>query len=73
VAGPGLNEIVRHQQTGMIVNVGARNEFARWTKFMVENARLARLLGSQGRQHVVSEFCAKKIWSDYETLYRSSP
>jgi glycosyltransferase involved in cell wall biosynthesis len=73
VAGPGLNEIVRHQQTGMIVNVGARNEFASWTKFMVEHARLARQLGSQGRQHVLSEFGAKKIWSEYETLYCGTP
>jgi len=70
VAGPGLTELVRHQQTGMIVNVGARNEFARWTKFMIENQPLARQLGIQGQQHVLTRYGAGKNWTDYERIYR---
>lgn len=49
VFGPGTEELIEHQSTAFAVNFGARDEFARWTKFLIENPEEAQQLAHQGR------------------------
>ena len=49
VYGPGTSEIIKHQETGFAVNFGARDEFARWTKYLIELPEQAAKLSSQGQ------------------------
>jgi glycosyltransferase involved in cell wall biosynthesis len=52
VAGQGTDEWIRHQQTGFSVNFGARDEFARWTKFLMEQVAAADQVATQARQWI---------------------
>ena len=65
VYGEGTEETILHQQTGMAVNYGARDEFARWTKFLIEKPDAARRLADQGKAHVLEKFPLEKMVSEY--------
>jgi glycosyltransferase involved in cell wall biosynthesis len=52
VVAPGTEELVFHQQTGFGVSFGARDEFARWTKFIIEQESRANQIIDQARQSV---------------------
>ncbi len=67
VYGPGTEEIILHQQTGFAVNYGARDEFARWTKFLIEKPDAARQLAEQGRSHVLKKFPAAEMVAEYQS------
>ena len=69
VHGPGTEPVVRHQETGMAVNFGARDEFARWTKFFIEQTDATEQLARQGKNHVVSEFDKSKMIDGYIRIY----
>jgi len=69
VYGEGTEEIIRHQETGFAVNFGARDEFARWTKFLIEKPNEAKILARQGRELVERMFPAKSMVNGYLTLY----
>lgn len=56
VLGEGTSELILHQQTGLGVNFGARDEFARWTKYLFEQTESANQISEQGRQYVRSKF-----------------
>lgn len=68
VYGDGTEEVILHQQTGMAVNYGARDEFARWTKFLIEKPDAARQLADQGKAHVLKEFPLEQMVSAYRAL-----
>ena len=68
VYGEGTEETILHQQTGMAVNYGARDEFARWTKFFIEKPDAARQLADQGKAHVLEKFPLEKMVSAYRAL-----
>ncbi len=67
VYGDGTKEIILHQQTGMAVNYGARDEFARWTKFLIEKPDAARQLAEQGKAHVLENFPLEPMVSAYRS------
>jgi len=69
VLGPGTEPIVRHQETGMAVNFGARDEFARWTKYFIEQTDSTGKLALQGKNHVISEFDKSKTCDSYLRIY----
>lgn len=69
VHGPGTEPVVRHQETGMAVNFGARDEFARWTKYFIEQTDSTQQLARQGRDHVVLEFDKSKMIEGYMQVY----
>ena len=69
VLGPGSEPIIRHQETGFAVNFGARDEFARWTKYLIEQTDSAKQLAVQGREHVVDEFEKSKMIQGYVRIY----
>jgi glycosyltransferase involved in cell wall biosynthesis len=56
VYGPETSPLIKHQETGFAVNFGARDEFARWTKFLIEKPAAARQLAQQGRHHAQTAF-----------------
>ncbi len=69
VFGEGTQEIILHQQTAMAVNYGARDEFARWTKFLIEKPDAARQLAEQGKAHVLEKFLLEQMVSAYRALF----
>lgn len=68
VFGPGTDELIRHQVTGFAINTGARDEFARWTKYLIEQAEPGQRLAHQGQQHVQSNFSGSLV-EDYLRIY----
>lgn len=56
VLGQGTSDFVLHQQTGFGVNFGARDEFARWTKYLFEQSNSANQISEQGRQYAQQKF-----------------
>lgn len=72
VFGPGTEPIVKHQETGMAVNFGARDEFARWTKYFIEQTESTQQLGLQGSNHVVSKFEKSNMIDGYMKIYDQS-
>ena len=72
VYGPGTEKIVRHQETAFAVNFGARDEFARWTKFMIEKPDEARKLARQGQSFVRQHFELEAMVESYLEVYDST-
>jgi len=69
VYGPGTKEIIRHQETGFAVNFGARDEFARWTKFLIEKPEQAARLARQGQEFVNAQFTKSTMVDGYLAIY----
>lgn len=69
VYGPGTEEVIRHQQTGFGVNFGARDEFARWTKFLIERTEPAQQLAWQGQDFVHENFSQSRMIEGYRAIY----
>ena len=73
VFGPGTSELVRHQETGFVVNLGARDEYARWTKYLIEMPEAAAKLAAQGKEYVVRKFDDRKLLQPYRSAYELTP
>lgn len=69
VLGPGTENLILHQQSAMAVNFGARDEFARWTKYVIEQKQSAEQLAVQGQQFV-ERFDAQTMVEKYLNCYR---
>jgi glycosyltransferase involved in cell wall biosynthesis len=46
---PGC-ELLRHQQTAMLTELGSRDQFARWTKYLLEHPAAAEQMAAQARR-----------------------
>ena len=68
VYGPETSSVVIHQETGFAVNFGARDEFARWMKFLIEKPDSAQQLARQGQQHVRDLFDSATLVSAIDNL-----
>ena len=68
VYGAETSPLVLHQETGFAVNVGARDEFARWMKFLIEKPDSARQLAHQGQSHVKDLFDSAMMISAIKDL-----
>ena len=71
VLGNGTSDAVRHQETGFAVNFGARDEFARWTKYLIEQPESANQLCRQGKSYVADNFSVDQAVDAYANLYAS--
>lgn len=71
VLGNGTSDLVRHQETGFAVNFGARDEFARWTKYLIEQPESANQLSHQGKSYATDNFSADAAVEAYADLYGS--
>lgn len=69
VHGDGTREIIRQQETGFAANLGARDEFARWTKFLIEKPGPALKLARQGQQFVQEQFKVSSMVDRYLAIY----
>lgn len=69
VLGDQTSDLIIHQQTAMAVNYGARDEFARWTKFLIEKPDQAQQLAMQGANHVAEKFGLLRNASHWRKLY----
>lgn len=69
VLGPGTEGVIKHQETGFAVNFGARDEFARWTKYLIEQTEPGSRLALQGQQHVLNNFAFESMLQGYLELY----
>ena len=69
VLGPGTEAVVQHQATGFATNFGARDEFARWTKYLIEQTEPGNRLARQGQDHVVKNFPFDSMLQGYLELY----
>ena len=70
VLGRGTEKIIEHQSSALAVNYGARDEFARWTKYLVEQQSSSRLLAEQGKAHVDEKFPVGKMFNSYNDIYQ---
>ena len=69
VFGPATDPIIEHQTTGFATNYGARDEFARWTKYLIEQTEPGSRLARQGQNHVVKNFPFDSMLQGYLELY----
>ena len=67
---PGNRELIVPEETGYLVPVGARAEFARYANNLLDDAELAQRMGEAGRTKVLAEFPVGKMVAAYATLYR---
>ena len=69
VYGPGTSELIEHQATGFATNFGARDEFARWTKYLLEQEESANQLAVQGQASIKTEPSIEDIARRYIDTY----
>jgi glycosyltransferase involved in cell wall biosynthesis len=65
----GNRDLVVPGETGYLVPVGDRGEFARWTKVLLEDAALARRFGEAGRERMLKEFSIERMVQRHAELY----
>ena len=63
------SDLVLPLQSALATNFGARDEFARWTKYLIEQHESAQQLKSQARRHVEKLFTNSQMVQDYLELY----
>jgi glycosyltransferase involved in cell wall biosynthesis len=66
---PGNRDLVVPDQTGYLIPVGDRFEFARRTHWLFEDETLRQKLGQAGRQRVASEFTVAQMVQRHQALY----
>ena len=69
VLGEETEEVVLPLQTALATNFGSRDEFARWTKFLIEQADARQQIAKQAKQFVEKKFPISTAVSAYQDLY----
>jgi glycosyltransferase involved in cell wall biosynthesis len=72
-AGGGLPELVRNEETGLLVPVGDAGALAGALNRLIEGRLLAERLGAAARDLVARDFSVGRMVGSYEELYRSIP
>ncbi len=67
---PGTRDLVIPGETGYLVPVGNRAEFARHTNKLLDDRELCQRLGAAARQRVLSEFTVERMIERHAELYR---
>jgi glycosyltransferase involved in cell wall biosynthesis len=70
--GAGTSELITPQETGFATNFGARDEFARWTKFLLEKTDSAKQLAEQGRASLEGRYPVAEMANAYRDVYNRS-
>lgn len=71
VYGPGTSASIEHQETGFATNFGARDEFARWTKYLLEQSESGKQLAEQGRASMEGKFPVGEMADGYRVVYQN--
>lgn len=66
---PGNRDLVVHEKTGYLVDVGDRGTFAQRAELLLESPELARQLGAAGRERTLSEFSVERMVDRHAALY----
>jgi glycosyltransferase involved in cell wall biosynthesis len=67
---PGTRDLVVPGETGYLVAVGQRAEFARWASKLLDDPELAKRLGAAGRARVAKNFSVEAMVDRFAALYR---
>ena len=67
---PGNRDLVVHEQTGYLVDIGDRAAFAKLTDLVLNDADLSRRLGQAGQQRMLTEFSIERMVERHAALYR---
>lgn len=67
---PGVDQLVVHEQTGMLAPLGDWQQFAQQCMTLVEKQELYQRLAFAGRQLVDQRFSAKRMTDEYVQLFR---
>lgn len=67
---PGTRDLVVHEQTGYLVPVGGRADFARHINDLLNQPDVARQLGDAGRDRMLQHFTVDTMVQHYAGLYR---
>jgi glycosyltransferase involved in cell wall biosynthesis len=68
---PGNRDLVVHEKTGYLVQVGDRAAFASRTRQLLDNSELARQYGEAGRRRMLEEFSVEKMVQRHAELYEA--
>lgn len=68
---PGNVDLVLHDQTGRLVPLGDRADFARQTHDFLENPEVARRLAEAARLRIESEFTVQSMADKHAELYKN--
>lgn len=68
---PGNRDLVVHGETGFLVPLGDRAEFARRTNQLLKDGQLAQRLGRAGQQRMRSQFSIEQMVRRHAELYQS--
>ncbi|QDU31592.1 Putative glycosyltransferase EpsD [Anatilimnocola aggregata] len=66
---PGNRDLVVHEETGFLVDVGDRGTFAQRAQQLLEDRDLAHKLGAAGRQRVLDQFSVEQMVGRHAALY----
>jgi N-acetyl-alpha-D-glucosaminyl L-malate synthase BshA len=69
-ASGGITEVVQHNLTGYLCEVGDIETMARYAIGLLANPQQARQMGQQGRKRAVDMFSKDQRVKEYETLYQ---
>ncbi len=69
VKAPETEQAILSLTTALGTNYGARDEFARWTKYLLEQPDSAKQIASQGQTHVEQQFPIAAMNEAYRSLY----
>lgn len=67
--GDSTRDLVLPQQTAWVARPGARYEYARWSKFFLEEQERASQLSTQAREYVAIKFPLERLEQEVSEIY----
>jgi glycosyltransferase involved in cell wall biosynthesis len=67
---PGNRDLVVPDETGYLVPVGERAEFARRTTWLFDEEPLRQKMGAAGRERILTHFTVEQMIARHADLYR---
>ena len=68
--GGGTNEIVLDRETGFLVKPESVEELTSKIEYLLENEKVAIIMGSKGRKRIKQEFSLEKMTKSFVDLYK---
>ncbi len=66
----GIQEILDHNRSGLIVELGNHQSMTEALDFLINDVKQRKSMGEQARRNVTDFFSIEKMVLDYETIYR---
>ena len=65
----GLNEVIGHEQDGMLADVYDHDEIARYLIFLANDFDRRKIMGEKARQKVLNKFTITRQINEFEATY----